>query len=398
MKKYKQQQVKDLEKYINLECDLEINKNILPAITTLEKYEFNNKLSIYDLYKIVCKKQFNINITKDIDLTKCAIIKTSAHISYTSDKLKKEWEKHDKHDYFTNYSDKLLNDEKFPPIVLTHSNVLKKYINKNILKINFSFKGIIYFFFNIFHKIFKSNSNLNSNKLFQIDGMHRIMSALKANQKTFESYIIVDRNDIANLLKDDEKINITKTADKCTWFPRYQEIREAGLNGERKQDSRYSKIYNFSNLKNKSVIDFGGNIGQAAVEAFFNGATKIISFDIQKEAIDTGKIISDTLGLDIIHDTIDFNKESFENDVQNLAESWDWTIFQAIYRTKEIRDIKKNFDFIVNNTKEGIIFEGNADPRIDTNEYYQEIFKPYNFSSIKFLGHHQKRPAFIIIK
>jgi hypothetical protein len=382
--KIKQQQLNNLEKFVNLECDLEVKKNILSAINILENYKFNDNYYIHDLFKIICKKQFNKKINFDIDLTKLAIIKTTAKISFISEDHKKQWHNHPRYNKKIKYVDKYKYGENMPPIILSHPNVLQKYINKNNY---FSIKNKI---ISIFSK-FKVPENL-----FQIDGMHRVMSALEAEQNHIETYVVINREDIHHYLPDNDKNEIIKIADTCTWFPRYQEIKEVGLEGKRKQDSRYYKIYNFTNLKNKVVIDFGGNIGQAAIEAFFNGAKKIINLDIQQEAIETGKIISKILGLNIIHSTINFNKDSFKNDVLKLVLSWDWAIFQAIYRTKEIKNIKNNFNFIVKNTKEGIIFEGNADPKLDTDEFYQNIFKEYNFKSIKFLGHHENRPAYII--
>jgi len=71
----------------------------------------------------------------------------------------------------------------------------------------------------------------------------------------------------------------------------------------------------------------------------------------------------------------------------------------ANYRDNyEIKDVNSSFTFIVNNTKEGIMFEGNGDAKIDTPEFYDNIFKPFNFTQIKYLGHSQLRPAYKILK
>jgi hypothetical protein len=76
----KQQQNNSLEKYINLECDLTINGNVLPAVNTLEKYFDGEDIDIFKLYKIVGSRQFNKSVEPDIELNKLAVIKTTVKI------------------------------------------------------------------------------------------------------------------------------------------------------------------------------------------------------------------------------------------------------------------------------------------------------------------------------
>lgn len=363
----KQQQQTSLEKYINLETDLTIIGNVLPAVTTLEEYFKDEDITVFELFKIISEKQFNIKTDKDIKLSELAVIKTKSKLSFIdregwiNDPLFKEYSK---------YKDNVKKGDKFPPILLTHSNVLKKYLSLNNVKYC----------------------------TYNVDGMHRVMSYLEAGITEIETYVIITRIDINNYIthKDRQEINILGS--KCTWFPRYQQIREVGLQGQRVQVPRYSEIYDFSNLKDKIVVDFGGNLGQAAIEAYFNGAKKIYNFDYQKCVVDTGNKISEILGLNILHSTIDFNLPTFEEDVYKVVKEWDWTIYQAIYRTKEITDVKKSFKFIIENTKEGMYFEGNGDAKIDTPEFYDNVFKPFNFIKVSYLGHSQLRPAYKIIK
>jgi hypothetical protein len=224
------------------------------------------------------------------------------------------------------------------------------------------------------------------------------MSALEAGVNEIEAYIVINRTDLSNYLTKEDRQKINSLGSDCTWFPRYQEIREVGLSGQRVQEPRYTKIYDFSNLKDKVVVDFGGNLGQSSVEAYFNGAKKIYNFDYQGCVVDSGRKISEVLGMGVIHNTIDFNLPTFEEDVFNVVKEWDWTIYQAIYRTKEIKDVNKSFTFIVNNTKEGMYFEGNGEATIDTPEFYDKVFLPFNFKEITYLGHSQLRPAYKIIK
>ncbi len=328
----KQQQLNGLERYVNLEVDLKIKGNVLPAVNTLETYFKEEEVDIFKLFKIIAKRQFNIIKNEDIKLNKLAVIKTKSKISF---KDKDGWLEDQLFTEYSKYKGNFLNNDKFPPIIVTHPDVLKDYISKIDI----------------------------GNFLYNIDGMHRIMSSLEAGIDEIDTYVIVRRIDLFKYISDGDKKDINTLGSKCTWFPRYQQIREVGLQGQRMQEPRYTEIYDFSNLKDKMVVDFGGNLGQAAIEAYFNGAKKIYNFDYQKCVVDTGNKISEIMGFNIEHNRIDFNLPTFEEDVCKVVKDWDWTIYQAIYRTKEIVDVKKSFKFIVNNTKEGMYFEGNGDDK-----------------------------------
>ena len=362
----KQQQFNNLEKYVNLECDLTIKGNVLPAVGTLEDYFKKEDISIFDLFRIIAERQFKRKVKPDIKLNKLAVIKTKAKISF---KDKDSWRNDPLFSEYSKYKDNFINGDVFTPIILTHPGVLKDYMFTDVPEF-----------------------------LYQVDGMHRVMSALEAGKTELDCYVIVRRMDLKKYLRTMDKEVINSFGSTCTWFPRYQEIKEVGLKGQRVQEPRYTEIYDFSNLKDKVVVDFGGNLGQAAIEAYFNGAKKIYNFDYQECVINTGAKISEILGLDIVNNTIDFNLDTFEKDVEDTVKEWDWTIYQAIYRTKEIIDVNKSFTYIVKNTKEGMYFEGNGAAEIDTPEFYDNVFKPFNFKEINYLGHSQLRPAYKIIK
>ena len=363
----KQQQLNGLEKYVNLEVDLKIKGNVLPAVNTLEEYFKNEDIDIFKLFQIIGKRQFNTTKNENIELNKLAVIKTTAKISFND---KKGWDDDTLFNEYSKYRDNFINGDSFPPVIVAHPDVIKDFFSKKD----------------------------TPNNLYNVDGMHRIMSALEAGIGEIDTYVIVRRIDLFKYISDVDKRDINILGSKCTWFPRYQQIREVGLQGQRVQEPRYTEIYDFSNLKDKIVVDFGGNLGQAAIEAYFNGAKKIYNFDYQKCVVDTGNKISEIMGFNIEHNTIDFNLPTFEEDVYKVVKDWDWTIYQAIYRTKEIVDVNKSFTFIVENTKEGMYFEGNGDARIDTPEFYDNVFKPFNFSEITYLGHSQLRPTYKIIK
>lgn len=366
-KKLKQQQLNNLERYVNLESDLTINGNVLPAVGVLEDYFDGEDINIFKLFKIIGDRQFQKQISEDIQLNRLAVIKTTSKITFRD---KEGWSNDPLFNEYSKYKDNFVNGDKFPPILLTHPNVLIEYLNKHDIQ----------------------------NNLYNVDGMHRVMSALEAGITKIDTYVIVRRVDLVNYIKDGDKQQINQLGSTCTWFPRYQQIKEVGLQGQRVQEPRYTEIYDFTNLKDKVVVDFGGNLGQSAIEAYFNGAKKIYNFDYQECVVNTGRKISEILGMGVEHNTIDFNLPTFEQDVYNVVKEWDWTIYQAIYRTREIIDVNKSFTFIVNNTKEGMYFEGNGDAKIDTPEFYDNVFNPFKFNEITYLGHSQLRPAYKIIK
>jgi len=370
MKKiWKQQQNNNLERFIELSCDLNVDGNVIPAITLADFRVGSEQYDIHDLLKIVAKRQFQKKIGKEIRLSDFCLIKTIADINFIDENNKKKFSKEPIFAEYVKYAEDIKKGASFPPVILIHPTTLEELLEMDI-----------------------------PDDLYQLDGMRRVMSTLHAGEDKVDVMVLTPRNFI-NYLIDDEIIDeISGLRSKSTWFPNYQELMEIGLDGERWYAPRYTEIYNFSFLKDKTVVDFGGSSGQAALEAYFCGANKIYSFDCQRSLADTVEKISQTLGANIISDVIDFNSDTFTDDVFNIVEEWDWAIFQAIYRTKEIKDIKPIFKFIVENSKEGIIFEGNADPKIDTDEFYQNIFKEFNFSDIKFLGHSDKRPAYILTK
>ena len=372
---FTQHQFNNLERYVNLECDLTVKGNILPAVNTLEDYFKDQDTDIFKLFKLIINRQFGEPLNQNIHLNRLAVVKTTAQISFNN---KPEWKKSKLYKDFSKYKQAFLNGDHFPPIILTHPNVLKDYLSLPV-----------------------------PDFLFQVDGMHRVMSALEAGVDKLEAYVIVRRGDLNGLVTDTDRESIRNLGEECTWFPRYQEIKEVGLQGERTQEPRYTETYDFTELKGQVAVDFGGNLGQASIEAFFNGSSKIYNFDYQECAVNTAQKISDVLGLGIINNPIDFNSPSFKDDLARIVKSWDWAIYQAIYRTKEINDVQcnhhyhhrhKSFSHIVNNTKKGLFFEGNGHLHIDTPEFYADAFRPFLFKDVQYLGHTQSRPAYRIIK
>lgn len=354
------------EQYLSVDVPFQVSRNVLPAVNTLDDYNYNGH-SFPALCKKILGEKVRGSMTKDFQYDRLAVLIVSASIGYK-----------DRDAYIASgknggtYEAEYRKGDVFPPIMFVHPNVLQMVTLTSV-------QGVA----------------------FNVDGIHRMISFLESRDGQsglMEALFVVRREDLLDGISPEVRLRIQTAQKRCTWFPSYQEISEVGLVGQRGQFHRYSDVYDFSQLKGKRVVEFGCNTGQAAVEAYFSGAKSYRGIDVQEEAITTASEINSILGMGIEFATGDFNDPNFYRDTLKVSDPpWDWSLFLAIYRTREIEDREALFKFIVDNTAEGIIFEGHAAP-IDTREYYESIFKPFGFREIVYLGKSDGRPAFVLHK
>lgn len=252
----------------------------------------------------------------------------------------------------------------FPPPMLVHPNVLR-------------------------------DLGARATNLYCVDGMHRIVSTATAGVPVAEVLVIVRRCDLSPLIGSQDLERITTLNASPRWFGAYQELSEFGLHGLRKQATRYRDIYDFGELKGRTVVDYACNAGQATLEATFRGAAAY-GFDIQPEVIDLARAASSLLGLSTQYVVVDNNPRTAVSQVRNTVSQWDVLLFLALYRTKEVEDIRVLFAGLVSHTKDVVYFEGHADPAIDTVTHYMSEFATYGLCDAEFLGHSDGRPAFRI--
>lgn len=352
----KLQQISSKEQFIDVRVNLSISGNIKPFVGT--QLNIHKKhVDFRNLISRIYLKKFGLNRSLEYREKDLAVVSSSAQLEFI-----------DKNKALENYNPQFTSLYKqgvdVHPVVFVHPNLF----------------------------------NLGIDDLYSVDGMHRILSALVAGEKEIPCYTVIRRTDIPIFLSDEQLTKIKNCAVSTKWFPRYQTIRECKIVGQREQEKRYSKVYNFDFILGKSVVDFGGNIGQALLEAYFNGATKMINFECQPEAVQTGNLISDTLGLNIEHICGDFNNENFESLVLSRVNNWDWALFTAIWLTKEIKDAKSLFSFIYNHTNIGIVFESHGNPVKNSDERIKNWLSPFKFESMTYLGKHQNRKGFLLKK
>jgi len=186
---------------------------------------------------------------------------------------------------------------------------------------------------------------------------------------------------------------------KIKWFPSYQSFSELNIRGRRNDRERY-KFLDFSICRNKIVADYGCNIGQTIVKAAKAGAYRAIGFDSQIDSIEVAKEIKEILNLNNVDFyVVDFNDMDYEKQIKNAFRGKipDISFFLSVYRTKELRDRDALFQFILDNTKEIVFFEGHSVKEIDTVDFYMNLFNRFNIRG-EFLGFSQgdTRPFFKI--
>ena len=186
---------------------------------------------------------------------------------------------------------------------------------------------------------------------------------------------------------------------RLKWFPSYQSFCELGIKGRRNEEQRY-RYLDFSLCKGKIVADYGCNLGQASIKASQAGAIKVIGLDSQKDTIESALEIRDLMEISAIdYYVIDFNDKDFDKKIKRLFQDGtpDIAFFLSLYRTRELKARDSLFQFVIDNTKEKIFFEGHSKRSIDTVEYYSDIFSKFNLNA-NFLGYNQKdtRPFFLI--
>lgn len=204
-----------------------------------------------------------------------------------------------------------------------------------------------------------------------------------------------------NLEKEKKKKlrKIKRNVKRLKWFPSYQRFDELGIRGRRNDEQRY-RYLDFSLCKNKIVVDYGCNLGQACIKAARAGAQKVIGFDSQSDTVESAREIRDFLEINAIeYYVVDFNDDDFDIKIKKIFqhEIPHISFFLSVYRTKELKDRNGLFQFIIDHTKEFIFFEGHSKKDIDTVEFYSTLFHRFQLHA-RFLGYSQSniRPLFLI--
>ena len=233
--------------------------------------------------------------------------------------------------------------------------------------------------------------------LYQIDGSKRLLAHLVAGHTEVPLLIIIPRKELAKYVDKEFLRKFQAQRAAITWFPNYQGVIEFGIQGHRNYDKRFGEVHDLTPVRGHSVVDFGCHSGQASVEAYFHGARRVVGFDLQRPCINVASAAAERLGIPNTYHVADFNaRGEFYETALSLTHSWDYALFLAIYRTKELVAREELFKFIVQHTRRGIFFEGHG-AGIDTDAYYGPIFDEHKLSW-KRTGRIDSRPAYFLEK
>lgn len=236
---------------------------------------------------------------------------------------------------------------------------------------------------------------INKNTTLILDGARRIVAGCLRGGSFKDAHILMTSEYFGSNIIDISDIDPSALA----WFPNYQTITEIGLEGKR-GNKRY-EYFDLSQFKDKIVFDFGCNLGQACIKIAIAGAEHVFGFESQEDTLKAANKIVDRMGIEnISYHQIDFNDRDFDRKIDAIVNGdADFSCFFSVYRTKELRQRERLFQYIIDKTKDKIFFEGHADPKIDTLEYYDGLFKRFGLE-YEFKGYSEgwTRPFFICAK
>lgn len=222
--------------------------------------------------------------------------------------------------------------------------------------------------------------------LIQADGARRIIANKLAGQDNIYVTLVLRRSQIADILEPEFVKAIQVAHKERKWFDDYQDIVELCIPGRRKAKMRFPGILDFSCCKNKTLVDFGCNTGHTLFEAYYNGASRCIGFEYTQGNVDIINKLAQRLNIPVEAHCMDFNDPDFEAKALKVIPRWDYSLFLSVYRTKELKDRNRLLQFIWDNARRGMFFEGHSEPSIDTKQYYDNVLKQLDCKDITILG------------
>jgi len=246
----------------------------------------------------------------------------------------------------------------------------------------------------------RSDRMLDENCPLMVDGSKRIRALTIQGNAKIKAEMIVEKEQLVDWLPDSFNRQIQSIMERIKWFPNYQTIREVGIIGGR--TSKRYRLLDLTRVSNKTIADFGCNIGQSCLEYYYRGAEKVYGFDVQPEVVEIANLISASLGIadKVKFFQVDFNATDCFSVMDNiLPDQLDYSSFLSVYRTKELTQRERLFDYIIKKTKDVVFFEGHADKRIDTIGYYEALFERSCVTG-EFRGYGENgiRPLFQLVK
>jgi len=235
------------------------------------------------------------------------------------------------------------------------------------------------------------------NGIYMIDGARRISASVLAGKQNIKIMLLISEVEYASHINP-RVINDTKNAIAgLSWFNTYQDIPLVGISGERSL-TRFS-LMDMTLLRDARIMDFGCNLGQACIKATMAGAREVWGVEGMPDTFSIASQIGRLASFPNLHYiNINFNDPDFDTQIDLLTPgSADYSFFFSVYRTKELTQRDRLFKYIIGKTTKGIFFEGHADPKIDSLEYYGWLFETFGLTA-RYLGNSEGslRPLFFI--
>jgi Glycosyl transferase family 2 len=239
--------------------------------------------------------------------------------------------------------------------------------------------------------------NSQPRSMYMMDGARRITAAALNRRREVTIWLLLIDDEYARLLDPAEVGGLRHRLSSLRWFSNYQSIPLAGLQGERSLN-RFG-LMEMSLLRDQVVMDFGCNTGQSCLKAVQAGAREVIGIEGMRDTWEGAVQIGELTGFqNLRYLNVDFNAPDFDALInQQSPERADYSFFFSVYRTRELVQRDRLFQYIIDKTRKGIFFEGHAHPKIDTLEYYDWLFDSFGLSH-QFLGNSEGelRPLFFL--
>jgi GT2 family glycosyltransferase len=239
--------------------------------------------------------------------------------------------------------------------------------------------------------------NAQARSIYMMDGARRLTAAALNRRREMTIWLLLVEDEYARLLEPASVAALRQHLAALRWFSNYQSIPLAGLQGERSLN-RFG-LMDLSLLRDQVVMDFGCNTGQSCLKAVQAGAREVIGIEGMPDTWEGAVQIGQLAGFqNLRYLNVDFNASNFDAVInQQSPERADYSFFFSVYRTKELVQRDRLFQYIIDKTRRGIFFEGHAHPKIDTLEYYDWLFDSFGLAH-QFLGNSEGelRPLFFL--
>lgn len=174
------------------------------------------------------------------------------------------------------------------------------------------------------------------------------------------------------------------------WFTDYQQIPSLGIAGMRQLANRIS-LFDVRDFSNRTVLDFGCNVGQMCFFAADHGASQVVGVDFDEAAFKRAlkfKQLKPTYA-----DKITFKLDDLDNPLfWNHVPMYDTTLFLSMIDTKELKNRFGMLSKAGMKARNVLYFEGHL--KQSYVKYIKMLIELTDFSQIVYLGQSEGRPFF----